>query len=113
MTMHVLTEVFFFTDALPKWPRILLEVASLDSWDRHRVEGYAYLDLPSIPGKLSIQLYRVAHWWVVNTGSYEMNIATWKPAGRRLLDRMRRFFVGGPPEVDDITYVACPRDFNV
>ena len=26
---------------------------------------------------------------------------------------MKRFFVGGPPELDDITYVACPKDFHV
>lgn len=48
-----------------------------------------------------------------SSGSYEMNVATWRPAGTRLVDRMKRFFVGGPPEVDDISYVACPKDFNV
>ena len=39
--------------SLPKWPRVLLEVASLDYWDRHRVEGYGYMDLPQAPGRLA------------------------------------------------------------
>ena len=38
-------------DSLPKWPRILVEVASQDFWDRHRMEGYGYLDLPTRPGQ--------------------------------------------------------------
>ena len=38
---------------------------------------------------------------------------TWRPTGRKVVDRMRRFFIGGTPEIDDITFVACPRDFNV
>lgn len=47
------------------------------------------------------------------TGSYEQDVVTWRPTGSRVVDRMRRFFIGGTPEIDDITYVACPRDFNV
>jgi hypothetical protein len=50
--------MFCLTDSLPKWPRILLEVASLDYWDRHRVEGYAYVDLPSNPGECC-PVYRI------------------------------------------------------
>ena len=38
------------TDELPKWPRVLIQVASLDYWDRHRVEGCGFLDLPNTPG---------------------------------------------------------------
>lgn len=83
-----------YEGTLPKWPRILLEVGSLDYWDRHRIEGYAYVDLPS------------------NPGSYEMDVSTWRPVGRGLVDKMKRFFIGGPPEIDDITYVACPRELH-
>lgn len=50
---------------------------------------------------------------VLYTGSYEMDVATWRPTGRRFTDRLKRFFIGGPPEVDDITYVACRKDFKV
>ena len=55
----------------------------------------------------------IAHHISMYPGSYEMNVDTWRPAGTRLVDRMRRFFVGGPPEVNDISYVAYPKDFSV
>jgi len=42
-----------------------------------------------------------------------MGVATWRPTGRRMLDKMKRFFIGGPPELDDISYVAFPKDFHV
>ncbi len=42
---------FLSLDELCSRPvRLLLEVCSLDYWDRHRVEGYGYLDLPTTPG---------------------------------------------------------------
>ncbi len=31
-------------------PKIYFQVASQDAWGRHRTEGYAYLDIPSLPG---------------------------------------------------------------
>ena len=43
-----------YTDCLPKWPRVLLEVSSLDYWDRHRIEGYGFVDLPCRPGKYAV-----------------------------------------------------------
>ena len=46
-------------------------------------------------------------------GSYELPVSTWRPAGSRILDKMKRFFVGGAPEIDDISYVAVPKDFKV
>lgn len=41
---------FMFADHFPKWPRLLIEVSSLDYWDRHRIEGYGHIDLSSVPG---------------------------------------------------------------
>ena len=38
---------------------------------------------------------------------------TWRPAGSRILDKMKRFFTGGAPEIDDVSYVAIPKDFKV
>ena len=42
-----------------------------------------------------------------------MCVQTWRPAGRRILDKMRRFFVGGAPQIDDVSYVATPKNFQV
>ena len=35
---------------LPRMPKIYFQVSSQDIWGRHRAEGYAYVDIPSIPG---------------------------------------------------------------
>ena len=34
-------------DDLPKMPKILFEVASYDSWNRYRTEGYTWTQLPT------------------------------------------------------------------
>ena len=47
---HVHSHTYSHTESLPKMPRVLLEVSSLDYWDRHRVEGYGYMDIPDRPG---------------------------------------------------------------
>lgn len=31
-------------------PKIYFQVASLDEWNRHRTEGYTYIDIPYSPG---------------------------------------------------------------
>ena len=46
----VMLVCFAVVDTLPQWPQIYFEVASLDSWQRHRVEGYGYLSVPTTPG---------------------------------------------------------------
>ena len=46
-------------------------------------------------------------------GLYDLSIETWRPVGRPIIDQMKRFFMGGPPDIDDITYVATPKDFQV
>lgn len=35
---------------MPNFPTIMLEVLSLDSWNRFRTEGYTYLTIPGQPG---------------------------------------------------------------
>ena len=46
-------------------------------------------------------------------GSYDITVHTWRPSGHRVVDKMRRFFVGGAPRIDDVSYIATPRDFQV
>ena len=46
-------------------------------------------------------------------GVYELAVETWRPTGHRVVDRLRRFFVGGATELSDIAYVTRPSDFEV
>lgn len=50
-------------------------------------------------------------WWF--TGNYELKIQTWRPTGYRIVDMLQQFFVGGAPEMTDITFVSQPNDFEV
>ncbi|XP_025266956.1 Meckel syndrome type 1 protein isoform X2 [Camponotus floridanus] len=71
------------------WPRLLFSVASLDSWTRYRIDGYAALPIPMTPG------------------TYKFTIPTWRAKGN-IIDTLRRFFVGGSYELEDITYCSIP-----
>ena len=70
-------------------PKLLLKVASYDSWERNRVEGYAHVTLPAGPG------------------AYEIAVPTWKPA-LSVRDSLASYFVGGSPELADLSYVGRP-----
>lgn len=75
-------------EMMPKWPQLFLEVISFDRWKRYSVEGYAYTILPSEPG------------------SYLITLNTWRPITRNPISNLRRFFIGGSLELEDITYVG-------
>ncbi len=46
------------TDLMPQMPRLLFEVASYDSWNRYRTEGYAWTQLP-------VKSSKSLHWiWI-------------------------------------------------
>ncbi|XP_071502804.1 tectonic-like complex member MKS1 [Diadema antillarum] len=77
-------------DLLPAWPQLFLEVLSLDSWQRYRTEGYGYVTIPSTPG----------------THTFEVQM--WRPLGQSSYDDMRRFFIGGSPELEEPSYVSVP-----
>ena len=48
-----------------------------------------------------------------SVGMYDLPVETWRPTGRRVVDRLSRFFVGGGPELSDISYITQPKDFEV
>ncbi|CAF0793613.1 unnamed protein product [Rotaria sp. Silwood1] len=76
---------------LPRMPKIYFQVASQDGWGRHRTEGYTYLDIPSFPG------------------FYDEDLSCWRPRGASIFNELRRFFIGGSNELEDISYVAMPK----
>uniref|UniRef100_A0A8C8RQR1 MKS transition zone complex subunit 1 n=1 Tax=Pelusios castaneus TaxID=367368 RepID=A0A8C8RQR1_9SAUR len=92
-------EMFFTQEdesegSLPQWPVIYFEVLSLDYWQRYRVEGYGSIVLPATPG--------------VHT----LTAPTWRPIELGTVSELRRFFIGGSPELEDMTYVRVPGTFK-
>ena len=70
-----------------------LQVRSVDSWERVRLEGYGYITLPQTPG---------THTYTVDT---------WRPEGPNNTTKLRRFFIGGTPELSDVRYVHVPSNY--
>lgn len=68
-------------------PRIVFKVMSVDTCDRHLVQGYGYTAIPSIPG------------------FYNESISTWKPELTTPM-QLKSYFVGGCPELEDLAYPA-------
>ncbi|XP_068456728.1 tectonic-like complex member MKS1 [Clinocottus analis] len=81
-------------ETIPQWPVIYFKVLSLDSWQRFRTEGYGYLLFPAMPGKHSITCH------------------TWRPLQTGTVSALRRFFIGGSPELEDHSYVRIPGTFK-
>uniref|UniRef100_A0A8B9LCI2 MKS transition zone complex subunit 1 n=1 Tax=Astyanax mexicanus TaxID=7994 RepID=A0A8B9LCI2_ASTMX len=81
-------------DSLPKWPVLYFKVLSLDFWQRYRTEGYGYLVVPSSPGY------------------HRVTCHTWRPLQTGTVAELRRFFIGGAPELEDISDVRIPGTFK-
>lgn len=74
---------------------MFIEVLSIDGWNRCRTEGYGYVSLPPSPGLRTIV------------------VSTWRPLSSNPTGEMRRFFIGGSPELEDIDFVGIPSNFQV
>ena len=57
-------------------PYLLLQVNSIDSWGRHRIEGYGFVRFPGEPGY------------------HKLEVETWRPRGS-LQSEIHSFFLGG------------------
>uniref|UniRef100_A0A8C5CGV8 MKS transition zone complex subunit 1 n=1 Tax=Gadus morhua TaxID=8049 RepID=A0A8C5CGV8_GADMO len=80
--------------SLPQWPVLYFKVLSLDYWQRYRTEGYGYLVFPATPGKHVVTCH------------------TWRPLQTGTVSGLRRFFIGGSPELEDHSYVRVPGTFK-
>jgi len=63
-------------DKINERPFLLLQVNSVDSWGRHRVEGYGFVRFPLEPGY------------------HKLEVETWRPRGS-LQSEIHSFFLGG------------------
>jgi Meckel syndrome type 1 protein len=71
------------TEESSERPHLLFQVNSLDSWNRHRIEGYGALQFPS------------------EEGSHEFMVQTWKPRGS-FQNELHSFFLGGSVRVIEL-----------
>ncbi|XP_070839950.1 tectonic-like complex member MKS1 isoform X1 [Chaetodon trifascialis] len=81
-------------ELVPQWPVLYFKVLSLDSWQRYRTEGYGYLLFPATPGKHTVTCH------------------TWRPLQTGTVSALRRFFIGGSAELEDLSYVRVPGTFK-
>lgn len=64
-----------------------------DSWSRIRTEGYGFLTIP------------------LEAGSYhDLIVETWRPLTPNHINEMKRYFVGGTPELEDLAYCGNTKD---
>ena len=64
-------------------PYILLQVNSIDEWNRHRIEGYGFIRMP------------------IDPGYHQLEVQTWRP--RASLDsEIHSFFLGGSVRVQKL-----------
>jgi len=66
-------------------PRIYMCVNSIDTWNRHHVEGYGFVDVPSY------------------AGMHNLRVHTWRPQGT-VREQMRNFYLGGALQLGAVNY---------
>lgn len=47
------------------------------------------------------------------TGSHTLTVSTWRPMELGTVAELRRFFIGGSLELEDLSYVRVPGTFKV
>ena len=46
----------------------------------------------------------------LTSGYYDVTVATWRPLGQTLIDELRRVFIGGGPQLEDVVSVGVKSD---
>ncbi len=77
-------------------PRILFQVNSVDSYDRHRIEGYSFITIP------------------IYNGSHTITATCFKPV-EDIYMRVFSYFLGGSRKIPDIKEITktCTKDEKV
>lgn len=74
-------------------------IYSIDSWNKERVEGYAFYQLPKFP--------------VPMTYNQNVELEAWLPKSRKCVDNLHRYFIGGSVKLSEPNYISIPSRFNV
>lgn len=72
---------------MDKWPKIIIQVNSLDTWGRYRVEGYGFVEIPRY------------------CGLHKIEVKTWKPYETQESKNFS-FFLGGSIRVKEPKDIA-------
>jgi hypothetical protein len=77
-------------------PKLLIQINSVDSYNRHRIEGYCFINIP------------------LETGSYKFEIPCYKPKEDNYM-KLFSFFLGGSRKIPDLREIAktCSKNENV
>ena len=98
-----MVNVVCVADDLAHWPCVLMEVCSLDSWDRHRVEGYGHLPLPSSPGTLEHIVYIYA--FCIGSHLYYPSITFFSPESGKF--ELRKIWGRDPQKTTCLMRCVC------
>lgn len=77
-------------------PKMLIQVNSVDSWGRHRIEGYTFVNVP------------------IKTGSFSLDVACYKPEEDHAM-KIFSYFLGGSrkiPDLKELAKAASGNDMN-
>ncbi len=76
-------------------PKMLIQINSCDSYNRHRIEGYCYINIP------------------IQTGFYQYEIPCYKPKEDNYM-KVFSYFLGGSRKIPDLREIAriCSKDEN-
>ena len=93
--LHLAAPSNYHTDpiAMSGKPTLLFQLSSKHSFQRHVVEGYGYVKVPTQPG------------------TYDMAVKCWVPRGG-IRSEMRNFFIGGAYRLHDLRSVEMPPDMG-
>ncbi|CAD8155668.1 unnamed protein product [Paramecium octaurelia] len=70
-----------------KFPQLLVQVSSMDSWERNYIQGYGFIEIPHTPG------------------FHELTMKTYRP-NDDLYTRVYEFFLGGGTKVKDLDSIS-------
>ncbi|GBG27460.1 B9 domain-containing protein 2 [Hondaea fermentalgiana] len=76
-------DVHFLAKGIQGWPRLLVQVWQMDEFGRVHLRGYGFTHLPCA------------------SGSYELDVATWRPMGT-LKEEIAANFLGVTPQLRDM-----------
>ena len=72
-------DVHFASTSMLEWPRIIVQVWTLDSYGRSILAGYGFTHLPTNPGE------------------HELEINCWKPTNGSIREKLEEFFLSRTP----------------